>query len=107
MERLRHRGEVALMSTVTPAPTADIASTPAGRLATIDRFLPLWIVLAMALGIALGKLFPGIGDQLDRVTLTGVSLPLALGLLWMMYPVLAKVRFETLGRFQGRRELFG
>ena len=55
----------------------------------------------------LGKVFPGFGDQLDRVTLTGVSLPLALGLLWMMYPVLAKVKFETLGRFQGRRELFG
>ncbi len=82
-------------------------SDPAGRLSTIDRFLPLWILLAMALGIAIGKLFPGFGDQLDRVTLTGVSLPLALGLLWMMYPVLAKVRFETLGRFQDGGELFG
>ncbi len=82
-------------------------ATPAGRLSTIDRFLPLWIVLSMALGIVIGKVFPGFGDQLDRVTLTGVSLPLALGLLWMMYPVLAKVKFQTLGRFQGRRELFG
>jgi len=81
--------------------------TPAGRLSTIDRFLPVWIFAAMAAGIVLGRVFPDIGTQLDRVTVAGVSLPLALGLLWMMYPVLAKVRFETLGRFQGRRELFG
>ncbi len=93
------------MTAVTHVDQPD--SNPAGRLSTIDRFLPLWIILAMALGIVIGKVFPGIGDQLDRVTLTGVSLPLALGLLWMMYPVLAKVKFETLGRFQGRRELFG
>ncbi|MCO5220632.1 MAG: ACR3 family arsenite efflux transporter [Thermomicrobiales bacterium] len=94
------------MATVSQ-PTIDTASTPANRLSAIDRLLPLWILLAMALGLALGNVFPGIGAQLNRVTVTGVSLPLALGLLWMMYPVLAKVRFETLGRFQGRRELFG
>ncbi len=82
-------------------------ATPAGRLSTIDRFLPVWISAAMAIGIMLGRVFPDIGTQLDRVTVAGVSLPLALGLLWMMYPVLAKVRFESLGRFQGRRELFG
>lgn len=95
------------MATVSQSRGLPAESSPAERLSTIDRFLPLWIVLAMALGIIIGRVVPGLGNHLDRVTLTGVSLPLALGLLWMMYPVLAKVRFETLGRFQGRRELFG
>jgi ACR3 family arsenite transporter len=95
------------MARMATAQPAGVGSTPAGRLSTIDQFLPVWIVLSMALGIVIGRVFPGFGDLLNRVTLTGVSLPLALGLLWMMYPVLAKVKFETLGRFQGRRELFG
>jgi ACR3 family arsenite transporter len=61
----------------------------------------------MALGIAIGKLFPGFGDALDWVKVADVSLPIAIGLLWMMYPVLAKVRYESLGRFQGQYRLFG
>jgi arsenite transporter len=76
------------------------------RLSVVDRFLPLWIFAAMALGIVVGKAFPGFGDQLDRVKIVGVSLPIALGLLWMMYPVLAKVRYESLGRFGVQRRLF-
>jgi arsenite transporter len=67
------------------------------RLSAIDRFLPLWILLAMALGIGLGRLFPDLGEWLDSVQVAGVSLPIALGLLWMMYPVLAKVKFEAVG----------
>ncbi len=63
------------------------------RLSTLDRFLPLWIFGAMALGIALGKLFPALGPALDSVKLDTVSLPIAIGLLWMMYPVLAKVKY--------------
>lgn len=74
------------------------------KLSRIDRLLPLWIFLAMVIGVALGKLFPSIGEGLDRVKIAGVSVPIAIGLLWMMYPVLARVRYETLGRFsaQGR-----
>ncbi len=64
-----------------------------GRLSLLDRFLPLWIFGAMALGIALGKLFPSLGPALDSVKLDTVSLPIAIGLLWMMYPVLAKVKY--------------
>lgn len=64
-----------------------------GQLSTLDRFLPLWIFAAMALGIALGSLFPGLGPALDSVKLDTVSLPIAIGLLWMMYPVLAKVKY--------------
>jgi arsenite transporter len=63
------------------------------RLSTLDRFLPLWIFAAMALGIGLGSLFPQLGPALDSVKLDTVSLPIAIGLLWMMYPVLAKVKY--------------
>lgn len=62
------------------------ARSVAARLSTLDRFLPLWIFLAMALGIALGKVFPGLGPALDSIKLDTVSLPIAIGLLWMMYP---------------------
>jgi arsenite transporter len=67
------------------------------RLSALDRFLPVWIFLAMALGIVLGRLFPGLGALLDRVQVAGVSVPIAIGLLWMMYPVLARVRYESIG----------
>jgi ACR3 family arsenite transporter len=77
------------------------------RLSTLDRFLPLWIFAAMALGIALGRLFPDLGAALDRVQLAGVSVPIAVGLLWMMYPVLAKVRYETIGAHIADRKLLG
>src|SRR5664279_1168929 len=66
------------------------------RLSTLDRFLPFWIFAAMAIGILLGKVYPGLGAALDRVQMAGVSVPIAVGLLWMMYPVLAKVRYETI-----------
>lgn len=78
-----------------------------GKLSLIDRFLPLWIFGAMGLGILLGKVFPGIGPALDTLEVAGVSLPIALGLLWMMYPVLARVRYETLGTFRAKGKLFG
>jgi ACR3 family arsenite transporter len=67
------------------------------RLSTLDRFLPLWIFLAMAIGIGLGRVYPELGIALDRVQLGGVSVPIAIGLLWMMFPVLAKVRYESVG----------
>ncbi|HMA21116.1 MAG TPA: hypothetical protein VKO87_09950, partial [Gemmatimonadaceae bacterium] len=59
---------------------------PARRLSTLDRYLPLWIFLAMAAGILLGRLFPDLGALLDRVKVAGVSVPIGIGLLWMMYP---------------------
>jgi ACR3 family arsenite transporter len=75
------------------------------RLSTLDRFLPLWIFAAMALGIALGRIFPGLGALLDRVKVAGVSVPIGIGLLWMMYPVLAKVRYETIGQHVANTKL--
>jgi arsenite transporter len=77
------------------------------RLSTLDRFLPLWIFAAMALGIALGRIFPELGAALDRVQVAGVSVPIGIGLLWMMYPVLAKVRYETIGAHIADRKLLG
>ncbi|MFG2923264.1 ACR3 family arsenite efflux transporter [Streptomyces sp. NPDC048305] len=77
----------------------------AGRLSFVDRYLAVWILIAMAAGLGLGRLVPGLGDVLAEVTVTGVSLPIALGLLVMMYPVLAKVRYDRLDTVTRDRRL--
>src|SRR4051794_12405527 len=78
-----------------------------GKLATLDRLLPVWIVAAMALGLALGRWVPGVDDALSAAEVGNVSLPVAIGLLLMMYPVLAKVRYSELDRVTGDRKLLG
>jgi len=75
------------------------------RLSTLDRFLPVWIVAAMAAGLALGHAWSSLGADLAGIQVSGVSLPIALGLLVMMYPVLAKVRYDKLGTVTGDRRL--
>jgi arsenite transporter len=75
------------------------------RLSTLDRFLPVWIGAAMVLGLGLGRLVPRLDDALSAVEVGSVSLPIAVGLLVMMYPVLAKVRYTELGRVTGDRRL--
>src|SRR3546814_5625237 len=93
--------------TVLPPPVVDEEAPVLGKLSTLDRFLPLWIGAAMALGIGLGRLFPGLDDALDRVKIDTVSLPIAVGLLLMMYPVLAKVRYTNLGEVTADRRMLG
>lgn len=77
----------------------------AGKLSVLDRFLPVWIGAAMVVGLLLGRTVPGVGDALASVELDGISLPIALGLLIMMYPVLAKVRYDRLDSVTGDRRL--
>ena len=75
------------------------------RLDLLNRFLPVWILLAMVTGLLLGRFIPSIQGVLDAVKIGQTSLPIALGLLLMMYPVLAKVRYEEMGHVTGDRRL--
>ena len=90
-----------------PAPPYGAApdSAVTARLSVLDRFLPVWILAAMAGGLLLGNLVPGLGRALEAVKIGEVSLPIAIGLLVMMYPVLAKVRYDRAHRVLGDRRL--
>ncbi|WP_258534724.1 ACR3 family arsenite efflux transporter [Streptomyces sp. PT12] len=65
------------------------------KLSTLDRFLPVWIIVAMAAGLLVGRAVDGLDDALADLEVGGISLPIAIGLLVMMYPVLAKVRYDA------------
>ena len=86
---------------------ADLQDPAVVKLSLIDRFLPVWILAAMGLGLGLGRLFPDLNDWLDTVKIGTVSLPIAVGLLAMMYPVLAKVRYSRVGAVAADRRLMG
>jgi ACR3 family arsenite transporter len=75
------------------------------KLSTLDRYLAVWILIAMAGGLGLGRLIPGMNDALAKIEVGGISLPIALGLLIMMYPVLAKVRYDKLDTVTGDKKL--
>jgi ACR3 family arsenite transporter len=87
------------------SPTTGHQPPVIAQLSRLDRFLPVWILAAMGLGLLLGRSLPGLDDALDAVQVGSVSLPIALGLLLMMYPVLAKVRYTELGAVTGDRRL--
>jgi ACR3 family arsenite transporter len=89
---------------VSESRTTDGASVVA-KLSFLDRFLAVWILLAMGLGLLLGRVIPGLNGALDAVKVGSVSLPIAIGLLLMMYPVLAKVRYTESARVTGDRKL--
>jgi ACR3 family arsenite transporter len=89
------------------APSSTPEDQTLARLSVVDRFLPLWILLAMAVGLLLGRAFPDLNDWLDTVKIGSVSLPIAIGLLVMMYPVLAKVRYSQIGEIAADRKLMG
>ncbi len=85
--------------------TATDNRSVAGKMSVLDRFLAVWIGIAMVAGLLLGRLIPGLGDALSVIEIDNISLPIALGLLIMMYPVLAKVRYDRLDTVTGDRKL--
>jgi ACR3 family arsenite transporter len=81
------------------------SDSPRKGLSFLDEFLTLWIFLAMAAGLGLGYVFPELADILDSVKVFNVSLPIAIGLLVMMYPPLAKVHYDELGKLRGAKKM--
>jgi arsenite transporter len=71
------------------------------KLSLLDRLLPVWIGIAMATGLLVGRFVPALNADLNHIQVDGISLPIALGLLIMMYPVLAKVRYDRLDTVTG------
>ncbi|MFB8230288.1 ACR3 family arsenite efflux transporter [Cellulosimicrobium sp. NPDC055967] len=84
---------------------SDPTAPTRGRLSTLDRWLPLWIGLAMVAGLTLGRFVPALADVLAALEVGGISVPIALGLLVMMYPVLAKVRYDRVAAVTGDKRL--
>lgn len=74
-------------------------------MSTLDRWLPLWIGIAMLAGLLLGRFVPGVSTLLASLEVGGVSVPIAIGLLVMMYPVLAKVRYDKVASVTGDKKL--
>ncbi|MFG2569255.1 ACR3 family arsenite efflux transporter [Streptomyces sp. NPDC048567] len=100
------------MTSTEPTTAPAQGTGPAGgddsivkKLSTLDRYLAVWILVAMAVGLGLGRVIPGMNDALAKIEVGGISLPIALGLLVMMYPVLAKVRYDKLDRVTGDKKL--
>ncbi len=81
------------MATVSPEGVLPSTPPPSRQLDVVDRYLPVWVLSAMAVGLTVGRVWPGIGTALGLWQIQSVSVPIAIGLLLMMYPILARVRY--------------
>lgn len=84
-----------------------LAAQIIGRLPVLDKFLPIWIFLAMFAGVVIGYLVPGVGPVINSLQVDSVSLPIAVGLIWMMYPPLAGVNYSDIGRVARSKKVMG
>ncbi|WP_261833878.1 ACR3 family arsenite efflux transporter [Vibrio ishigakensis] len=80
------------------------AQTAAPKMSFLDRYLTLWIFLAMAVGVGIGAIFPEVAEINEAMSVGGTNIPLAIGLILMMYPPLAKVDYSLLGKVTKDRE---